>query len=84
MAEEEGTEESSLLQDRASRRGRKEEPKLSDVRICSSGRWPRSLPWGEKGRWFLTACFMTLSGRARARQTPAFQSSKGRSISSPR
>ena len=39
VAEEEAAEDSSLLQDRASRRGRKEEPKLSDVRICSSAPW---------------------------------------------
>lgn len=38
MAEEENLsmEESGLIVERGNRRARKEEPKLSDVRICSS------------------------------------------------
>lgn len=39
VAEEENfsLEDSGLLMERGSRRARKEEPKLSDVRICSGG-----------------------------------------------
>ena len=47
MAEDEATEDGGLLQDRASRRARKEEPKLSDVRVWPPCSLAGSLIWGE-------------------------------------